>query len=262
MSDADQYEPYSAFYDYRATGLEGDLQFYLEEAQHAGPPVLELGCGTGRILIPVAEAGIEIVGLDISTAMLNIARAKLDRCDGEVRSRVRLVQGDMRDFSLGQRFNLVMIPYRAFLHLLTPEDQRQALECIREHLTDGGRLVLNIFDPRIETIAAYTGSMSGAMKRLSEFVHPETDNRHVVWDSRHYDLEAQIVHQLFMLQELDHVGRVVSTTHTPIYLRYLFRYEMQYLLELCGYKVEALYGDFKRGPFKPGGEQVWVASRQ
>ena len=262
MSDEDQYEPYSAFYDYRATGLHGDLQFYLEEAQRSGSPVLELGCGTGRILIPISEAGIEVVGLDISASMLNIARAKLEQCDHEVQGRARLIEGDMRDFLIGQRFRLAIIPYRAFLHLLTPEDQRKALERIREHLTDDGRLVLNIFDPRMETIASYTGPMAGAMKRLSDFIHPETGNRHVVWDSRHYDLEEQVVHQLFMLQELDQVGRVVSTTHTPITLRYIFRYEMQYLLELCGYEVEALFGDFARGPFKPGAEQIWVARRR
>src|SRR5262245_48031980 len=104
------------YYDYTSTGLEGDLQFYVEEAQKAGSPALELGCGTGRILIPVAEAGVEIVGLDLSDDMLAIARRKVDALPEEVRGRIEIVRGDMRTFSLGRRFRLVIIPYRAFLH--------------------------------------------------------------------------------------------------------------------------------------------------
>jgi len=249
------------FYDYYATGLEGDVQFYVEEAQKAGSPVLELGCGTGRILIPIAESGISIVGLDCAPAMLSIAREKISKLNVETQSRIKLVEGDMHNFSLHQRFKLVMIPYRAFLHLLTPEDQRQALCCIREHLTDNGLLIFNIFDPRLETIAAHTTSLGTAMKRGREFIHPDTGHRVVVWDSRQYDPGCQMLKQYFIFEELDDEGRVISKTYSPISLRYVYRYEMQYLLELCGYRIEALYGDFQRGPFRHGDEQIWVARR-
>jgi SAM-dependent methyltransferase len=260
MSDYEQ--AYAALYEYRATGLEGDVQFYVEEAQRAGSPVLELGCGTGRILIPVAQAGLAITGLDLSVPMLDIARRKVAALDSAPRSRIELVEGDMRRFSLGRRFQLAMIPYRAFLHLLTPEDERQALECIREHLADDGRLIFNIFDPRLETIAAHSGPFGSALKKVSEFVHPETGRRFVVWDTRQYDTERQVISQYFIHEELDDEGRVVSKTYAPLTLRYVFRYEMQYLLELCGYTIEALYGDFRHGPFHYGGEQIWVARRK
>lgn len=251
----------AAFYDYYATGLEGDVQFYVEEARKARSPVLELGCGTGRILIPIAEAGISIVGLDRAPAMLALLRQKLSRCSADVQRRVELIEGDMRDFSLEQRFNLAMIPYRAFLHLLTPEDQRQALTCIREHLADDGRLVFNIFDPRLEIITAHFGSLGTAMKKGAEFVHPDTGHRVIVWDTRQYDPGRQMLEQYFIFEELDDEGTVLSKAYSPLTLRYAYRYEMQYLLELCGYTVEALYGDFGRGPFHYGGEQIWVARK-
>ena len=251
----------AVFYDYYATGLEGDVQFYVEEAQKAGSPVLELACGAGRILIPVAESGVSIVGLDRAPAMLSIASEKISNLNVETQRRIKIVEGDMRNFSLDERFKLIMIPYRAFLHLLTPEDQRQALCCIREHLTDDGLLIFNIFDPRLDIIAAHFGSLGSAIKKSQEFIHPDTGNRVIVWDSRQYDPGRQMMELYFIFDEVDDEGRVISKTYSPLTLRYVYRYEMQYLLELCGYRIEALYGDFQRGPFRYGNEQIWVARR-
>ncbi len=251
----------AAYYDYHSTGLAGDVAFYVAEALRAGSPVLELGCGTARNTLPIAEAGVEIVGLDRAPAMLAIARRKVASANSDVQRRITLVEGDMRDFALAQRFKLVLIPYRAFLHLLTPDDQRQALHNIRAHVADDGRLVFNIFDPRLETITAHGGSLGGALKRVTEFVHPESGRRVVVWDTREYDHERQVLDQYFIYEELDEAGRVLVKTYAPLTLRWVYRYEMQYLLELCGFSVEALYGDFARGPFRAGDEQIWIARR-
>lgn len=252
---------YATYYDQTSEGLKGDVEFYVEEARSAGSPVLEIGSGTGRILVPVAQAGIEIVGLDLSHAMMEVAREKLAALEPEVRGRVQMVEGDMRDFSLGRRFRLVMIPYRAFLHMMTPDDQRKALLCIREHLEEDGRLIFNVFDPRLDIIAAHMTPTGHALKKLMEFTHPENGRRVIVWDTRHYDPEQQTIEEDRIFEEIDDEGAVISRNHSRLILRYLYRYEMEHLLELCGYKVEALYGDFKRGAFRYGGEQVWVAGR-
>ncbi|HIJ64487.1 MAG TPA: class I SAM-dependent methyltransferase [Candidatus Hydrogenedentes bacterium] len=251
----------AAFYDYYSTGLEGDVAFYVEEAQKAGAPVLELGCGTGRTLIPVAQSGIEIVGLDRAPAMLAICRDKIAKLSPETQRRIDILEGDMRDFSLARRFKLVTIPYRAFLHLLTVEDQRSALRCIHDHLEDDGRLILNIFDPRLDIITAHLGPLGSAVKKLDEFTHPDTGRHVLVSDTRTYTPESQLIEQCWIFEELDDQGTVVAKRYTPMTLRYVYRYEMQHLLELCGYAVEALYGDFQRGPFRYGGEQIWVARK-
>src|SRR4051794_22064190 len=224
---------HAAFYDITSEGLEGDVQFYLEEARAAGSPVLELGAGTGRTLIPIAEAGIDVVGLDLSPAMLQVAREKVDRLPSEVQAHIELVEGDMRDFSLGRKFALVTIPYRAFLHLMTVQDQRAALARIREHMRDDGKLMLNIFDPKLEIIAAHSGPMGAAFKKLGQFTHPDTGRTIMVLDSRHYDSERQVVTEDRVFEELGEEGQVLSRTYSPLTLRWVYRYEMEHLFELC-----------------------------
>lgn len=127
---------------------------------------------------------------------------------------------------------------------------------------DRGRLVLNNVDPRLETIVAHRGPLGSALKVDSEFVRPDAGRRVIVWDTRQYEPEEQMIRQYFVFEELDEGGRVVEKTYTPLVLRYLHRYERQYLLELRGFEVAALYGDFDRGPFRYGGEQVWIARRK
>jgi hypothetical protein len=193
--------------------------------------------------------------------MLASLQQKLAKLGADTQKRVELVEGDMRAFSLGRCFNLITIPYRAFLHLLTPKAQRQALECIREHLADDGRLIFNIFDPSHELIAARLGPLGATLQKDSEFVHPTTGHKIVVWFTGHYDPERQLLDAYFIFEELDNDGRMIAKTYRPLTLRYVYRYEMRYLLELSGYKVEALYGDFQRGPFRYGVEQIWVVRK-
>jgi ubiquinone/menaquinone biosynthesis C-methylase UbiE len=250
------------FYDQFSTGLPGDVQFYVEEAIKAGSPVLELGCGTGRILIPVAQAGVDIVGFDRAPRMLEITRRKVSELSQNIQNRIELVEGDMRALMLERQFNLVMIPYRAFLHLLTPEDQKQVLWRIREHLVDGGRLVMNNEDPSLETSVREMAHPEPYLGKHSDFVRPDNGNRVIVWNSIRYNPTTQVHSEDRIFEEVDGDGGVIGRTYTTLVYRDLFRYEAQNLLELCGFEVEALYGDFQRGPFRYSKEQVWVARKK
>ena len=140
------------YYDEFEFSQPGDVKFYTEEAVKAGSPVLELGCGTGRTLIPIAQAGVDIVGLDLSPEMLAKAGENIQKVGFDSQQRIELVQGDMSTFVLEQRFDLITVPNRSFLHLLTQDNQRQCLQRIRHHLNDKGCLVLNVFDPNLEHI--------------------------------------------------------------------------------------------------------------
>ena len=258
-----QYGEISAqYYDYFSTGTPGDEQFYLEEAVKAGSPVLELGAGTIRITIPIAQAGIEITGLDNSPYMLKKARNKISTLEDDVRKRITLIQADMRSFTLDRKFQLVIIPFRAFLHLLTVEDQRGCLTCIREHLSDDGLLIMNNFDPDPDMISQHSSKLGTVVNKIDEFILTESGNKVIVFDTRKYDQTCQTVEGYFIFEEIDSLGQMVSKSYIPIRLRYFFRYEMQHLLELCGFKIQALYGNFQRGPFQAGGEQIWVAVKQ
>jgi SAM-dependent methyltransferase len=240
-------------YDQVSPGLAGDVQFYVEEAFKAGSPVLELGCGTGRILIPIAQAGIDIVGLDRAQPMLELVSAKVVGLSQATQDRIELAMGDMRSFALHRQFSLVMIPYRAFTHLLTPDDQMQELQLVREHLVDGGKLVINNSDPRLETIVREMAYPEPPLQKMADVVRRDNGNRVVVWNSISYDSETQVHSEDRIFEEIDGEGIVSSRKYTPLVYRHTYRYEMQYLLRLCGFDVEALYGDFQRGPFRYGG---------
>ena len=122
-----------------------DIVFYLGAARQFGDPVLELGCGTGRITMAIAQAGCRIVGLDISGRMLKKAGEKRANLGREARERVQLVQGDMTQFDLGEKFRTVLIPFRPFQHLLETKEQINCLHCVRKHLTPNGRLIMDFF---------------------------------------------------------------------------------------------------------------------
>ena len=129
-----------------------DLQFWIDLCREVGD-VLELGCGTGRVLIPSAQAGASVTGLDQAEGMLARCRAKVNALPEDIAKRVTLVQGDMTGFHLGRRFPLAIVPFRPVQHLITVNEQLRFLGCVREHLEPGGRLVFDVYHPNLGLLA-------------------------------------------------------------------------------------------------------------
>ncbi|MCW5851156.1 MAG: class I SAM-dependent methyltransferase [Anaerolineae bacterium] len=259
MSD---YDIFASIYDFEYDELEEDIPFYRDLALAAQGPCLELGCGTGRVLIPVAKAGVDVVGLDLSPAMLHVAREKVEALPLAVQARIRLVEADMRDFDLpGEQFNLVYIPFRAFLHLLTTEDQLQALATIRRHLRPGGRLALNFFNPRIDVIAPRM-----TRRDATPFLERTTDlfagERLIQWAWSRYDPFTQIIENELIYDRVAADGKLVERVYRRLVARWIYRFEAKHLFARAGFTVEALYGDFAGRPFeRETDEQVWVLKR-
>ncbi|MBN1641305.1 MAG: class I SAM-dependent methyltransferase [Anaerolineae bacterium] len=256
-----EYDAFAESYDLEYGQYRGDLEFYTALASQAALPVLELACGTGRVTIPIARAGVPITGVDSSVGMLVRAREKADAIGGLP---VTWVEGDMRTFALEQRFGLAIIPARSFLHLLTPDDQKAALRNIHTHLIAGGRLAINFFVPNLQRIAEISASaLRGALQLDDEYVDPLSGQRVIVWHSQSYDTYRQRIHVRFVYERVDDAGAVIARQHKSYTLCYIHRNEMQHLLELCGYAVDALYGDFAGSPFGPDSkEMVWVARKR
>ena len=149
-----------------------DVAFFRRLALETGGPVLELGAGTGRVAIPIAEAGIDIVGLDRSSAMLAVAEGKRRALPTDVRRRLRFVEGDMTDLRLRRRFGLVFAAFRVFMALADVADQRRALAGVRRQLRPGGLLVLDVFDPRLDRL------VHGPLEELErrDLIHPTSGN--------------------------------------------------------------------------------------
>lgn len=234
----------------------GDISFWVEEAQFSGGPVLELGSGTGRTAIPIAQADIPILGMDNSPKMLRTARAKAaNQCLGV--DLLKFVKGDMRNFSLGQLFPLVIIPFRSFLLLLSVPEQYQALEAIKRHLTPDGRLIFNAFVPDPELLSA--DPSIPIFER--EAKDPTTGHKLLVWHQNRYDNFNQIVNARTIIERRDEHYNLVDKTWRDYQLRYLYRFEALHLLRSCGYRILDIYGSFDREPSdESSGEMIWVAT--
>jgi len=241
---------------------KADIEFYVSSALEAKGNVLELGCGTGRILIPTAQAGVKITGLDLSADMLGIAQEKTNSLPSEIQLNISLIEGSMIDFNLKEQYNLITIPFRAFLHVIQVEDQKRTLSNIRNHLKENGKLIFNIFDPNLKIISDHMNNLGMALKGRCTFNDPQSGNRIIGWDSRSYNLADQTIDEMRVYDELDTTGKVINRTYIPLSLRFCYRFEIMHLIERCGLKIEALYGDFNKGRFKSGGEQVWVCGKQ
>ena len=249
------YDRWADIYDTVYSYVIDDIPFYVQEACEAAGPVLELGCGTGRVALPIAQAGGDIVGLDFSGGMLRVARHKLRRLESLPGS-IALVRGDMRDFSLDQEFSLVIIPFRGFLSLLTVEDQIRVLDRVKAHLAPGGRLIFNVFVPDLNMLVQ-EGDIPVHFRDVTD---PETGSQYVVWHQSQCDNYNQIIGVRATIEEMDDDGAVARKLYRDFQLRYAHRWEIHHLLLNSGYRVLDLFGDFNRSTFdEASGEMIWVA---
>jgi SAM-dependent methyltransferase len=262
MSTCPEYDHFAELYDHVVAYRErADVAFFVDLAREANGPVLEAGCGTGRVLIPTARAGFTIAGLDSSPAMLDVCRASLDRESPDVQARVRLHLGDMREPGIAETFALVTLPFRSFQHLLTVEDQLRALGALRACLAPGGRLVLDIFNPSLPFLTDPRAIVEPHVEPASTL----PDGRRLVRSYRivsrdHFD-QTQEVEFAF---EVTHPDGRQDVRRDSFTLRYLFRYEAEHLLERAGFRVDAVYADYDRRPFGSTypGELILVATRR
>jgi SAM-dependent methyltransferase len=242
-----EYDRFAEFYDHVTIYRNRpDVDFFVDLAGRAEGDVLEVGCGTGRVLLPCARAGATIVGLDRSAGMLAIARAHLDAEPPDVQARVTLVEGDMRDLDMGRTFALITLPFRSFQHLMTPDDQQVTLRRLRAHLAPGGRLVLDLFNPSIP----FLGDERFTIAPMQEPPFTMPDGRRVVRSYRitARDFPAQSQEVEFTMAVTHPDGREEQHIER-FWIRYTFRYELEYLLRCEGFAVEAIYGDYDRSPF-------------
>lgn len=257
----DEYEGAAQFYDYVVPyATRGDVEFYVDEALAANGPALELGCGTGRVMIPIARAGVTIDGLDGSPNMLERCREKVAAEPATVRSRVTLHQGDMRSFELQKQFALVTIPFRPFQHLLTTQDQLDCLGCIHRHLSAEGRLILDLFNPSLDLLVNRPSGVE--MIEGPPFEMP--DGRSVTRSFKVSNPDRfEQVNDIELIYNVTHRdGRTERQVHA-FRMRYFFRYEAEHLLARAGFTVEQLYAGYDRSAFGSTypGELIFIARK-
>jgi ubiquinone/menaquinone biosynthesis C-methylase UbiE len=228
------YDKIARLYDPWSRSVVEDVSFYVEEAVRSGGPVLELGVGTGRIAIPVAAAGIEVVGVDLSAGMLEVARERASLAGVEVDLR----QGDMRDPPVDSEFPLVLIPFRSMLHMETDPDRRTVLQAVTRLLEPGGRFVFDVFAPGADDISDTHGRW--------------LEREPGIWERADWDEKTRTLILRVRGAEGD----------AEMSLAWLSVPEWKELLRDEGFVIDAVYGWFDRAPWRGGEDSVWVCRRR
>lgn len=243
------------FFDAEYAGFEPEIAALTALAARTGGPILELGCGTGRALVPLAQAGYAVTGVDISPEMLRIARARGEAA--EVADRIELVQGDFADAALAGPYRLAFVLMNTFLHLQTQADQLRALKHWRQHLSPRGLLLLDVIHPDVSQLAALDGHLEW-WRTWTDDLTGHTVMKFLV---RTIDLAEQVIHVNSIYDEMDAEGQVRRAS-IAFDLRYVWRYEAELLLDKAGFALEALYGDWNLGPFQSDSENMIIVARR
>ncbi|MFN8676588.1 MAG: class I SAM-dependent methyltransferase [Thermomicrobiales bacterium] len=249
------YEPIAAYYDSEHDQFTDDIDWYLHLAQVAGPRVLELGCGSGRLLAPLAAAGARVVGVDTSAAMLQRAHTRLQ---GEIaRGRVSLMHGDMQhlgELELGS-FDLVILPLNGLLHLDEPAAQRRVLDEAARVLRPGGLLAADVLHAVPDALAAFDGRV----------VHEGTweDGRCAVskFSSRTVDWTNQLISAEVWYDEVGASG-ALSRHRTEFTMRWVTAAEFTLMLEAAGFDGWDLGGSYDGSPLTDMSDRMLVAARK
>ena len=252
-------EFYARTYDESVPDWPGEMDFYQQmaaEMKRDGGKVLEIACGTGRVAIRLAQNNVNIVGLDLSAKMLEVARKKSVGLEN-----TRWVQGDMRSFELDEAFGLVIIPGHSFQNLNTTQDQVACLECIQRHLSPGGFLVVHLDHQDLSWLGGLLRDKGGVYEAAEQFRHPESGRQICTFRAWSYEPASQTAICQTAWDGIGADGQVVNRWQTqPTRLHCVFRFEMEHLLARVGFAVKAVYGDFFRHALEDKSSgMIWVA---
>ncbi len=245
------------YYD-QSFGISGEdeLTWYLNKTRVSGGPVLDLACGTGRLAIMLARAGFEVTGIDQSVGMLNQFREKLRGEPNGVIRRIRIENQKMTEFILDKKFNTILC-CDAFFHNLTVEDEMNCLARVAQHLTPKGRFIFNLRKPTCEFILKSGASKGDKFTERGRYPLADRAGTLVVEQAETGNAAAQTVFTTLRMTRFDPAGNKVEEGDSSWTTRYLFQYEAVHLLYRCGFKVEALVGDYKDGVVIEGGQLIF-----
>lgn len=246
------YDPFARLYDLEHKDFRDDIGLYFNMAERCRAPVgrtsvLELGCGTGRVTVPLAKTGFDIAGVDNSAAMLALARSHVARsglAEHPGPGSVHLMQMDVQAIEWTDRFALALFPLNGFLHLTKVPDQVAALRGIHRALLPGGLLIIDLPNPHTVFTPTTDGQLYVRRCFQSEQGRPITS-----LISTQTDLAEQIQHMALFYDEVDAEG-LVRRTAVEMELRFVYRYEMVGLLQQTGFEVEAVYGSYDLDPYE------------
>ena len=250
MTSATVYDPIAELYEFEYRAFEEDLPLFLDLATRTGSPVLDIGCGTGRVAFAIAQAGFQVTGIDESEAMLKLAEQHLET-NRSLAARVRLPRQSALEYQSETRFRLAIMAVNTFGHFLTKQVQLKLLRNVRRHLVPGGILVIDMtpIDP---------GSLSQSESPLRlQWEKPDEQTGNVVqkWVTCCTDHNLQLNYFTIMYDVIHPDGALHRFT-VQMPLRYTFRYEAELLLELAGFEIEQVLGSYQLDEYDTESERM------
>lgn len=251
------YDRLAPFYEWEHHDFQDDIHLYLGYARASNGPILDAACGTGRVSIPLAEAGYGVTGVDSSQAMLALARAGLEKVAPA--KRPPLVRADLRTVELKERFGLVLVTLGSFHHLLCLGDQRQALRRMAAHLAPGGLLVIDLVNPSPQWLAAGDGTLVHQL--TAPYPGPDGPDTLTKLVARTTHFETQTERSQLIYDRTSPRGTVRRWSFL-METRLLFRYEAELLLEESGFLVRDLYGDYDLESYQASSPRMVIAAER
>jgi len=259
---ADYRQVSAKYYDeaYSAKEDLDDLKFYFEKAKSSSGPVLELACGTGRILLPIAREGIAIHGVDISLPMIKVLQDRLRREPKDVQELVSVLRGDIRNFRSKQQYPLVIIPFRPLQHMYTVEDQVAALETAAFHLEAEGQLVFDVFYPKFDNLTSKIGEEFLELEWIPKSDPSKVIRRYLRKES--LDKINQNFTATFIFRTYEGAKLVQEETE-PLKMSYYTYPHLRALFLLTGLEIVEEYGSFEKTPLDNDARQmIFVLKRR
>jgi SAM-dependent methyltransferase len=248
------YDTISRFYDAENLEMTDDLNLYSTLAEQYGGPILDVGSGTGRVMIHLAQEGYDCVGVDSSPEMLARGEQKVSGLPA-IAARTRFVYGDIASYEGDEPFRMILLPYHTFMHFQSQELQLAVLRQLAHNLAEGGVIIFDL--PNAGEAFATQDEHAISLERT--FTHPDTGHVVMQQSVSTIDRVTQVLEITWIYDEIDETG-LVHRTIAPLTLRYVFFNELVLLLKLNGLAVLNVYGDYEFGPFFDGCERMIVVA--
>ena len=249
-----QFDAFAEYYDADYGAIADDLPFYRELARRAGGRVLEVMCGSGRLLVPLAQAGLRLAGVDVSGAMLALARERLQAAG--VLERVELLEADIRSRAPQGPFGLAIVAINSFMHLASVADQLAALGQIHAALEPGGLLAIDCFNPDPRLLSEQNGAL--ILDKTFQLASGASVQKFVAQQA---DVARQTSYVTFIYDEIAQSGNVRRSA-LPFTMRWVYRYELEHLLARAGFALEAVYGSYDLDEYTGDSDLLLAVARK
>ena len=251
------YDQIAYYYDLTHADLTEDIPLVLQLAQESNRSVLELGCGSGRLLLPFAQAGITVTGIDNSEAMLSRARQKIAQQSKQTQDRITLLQADMSQFSVAQeKFGLAVVPYNTFMHLDT-KTAVSTLRCVKGCLAENGRFLIDLANPF--TIAETPEDQLISLE--NHLIDPETGDHILHMSSNKLNREQQELQITWIYDRSPAEGGSIHRTIAQATYHYRYPHQIDLLLQNGGFKLKDIWGDYDQSPFNEESQRMLVLAQ-